>query len=64
MQALKGRGIQNELRPLIKRVRRARAMGRISQEDHDYINKRLEEVEARIIEMIELGPDGEELLEQ
>jgi hypothetical protein len=64
MQSVKGRGVQTELRPLIRRVRRAFAMARISKEDHDYINNRLEEVEARIITMTELGRDGEELLEQ
>jgi hypothetical protein len=63
MRALKERGHQRELAPLIRRVKRAYAMGRISSDDFDYLLKRLQEVEARIVSMSELNEDGEEVLE-
>lgn len=63
MRPLKERGLDRELKPLIRRVARAYAMERISTEDYNYINKRLREVEAKIISMPETDETGEEVLE-
>lgn len=63
MRALKERGHQRELMPLIRRVKRAYAMGRISKDDFTYLLTRLEQIEARIVSMVELDRDGEEVLE-
>jgi hypothetical protein len=63
MRALKERGLSRELAPLIKRVKRAYAMNRISKADCNYLLSRLEEVEARIVSMTEIDETGEEVLE-
>lgn len=60
MEPLKTRGIA-ELKTLRRRVRRQRAMGRINKADFDFIDGRLDEVEARIVSMQELDKDGEEV---
>lgn len=63
MRSVKERGHQRELLPLIRRVKRAYAMERIDHADFQYLLKRLEEVEARIVSMPERNEDGEEVLE-
>lgn len=50
-----------ELKPLMRRVRRAYSMGRIGQEDFTWLDKTLSQVEARIIAMDELDVDMEEV---
>jgi hypothetical protein len=59
VKALKERGLTNELQPLIRRVRRAYGMGRIGQEDFNWLDTTLSEVEARIIAMEELDTGWE-----
>lgn len=49
---IKQRGL-DELNALQNRVRRVYGLNRISREDFDYIDKRLIEVEERIVEMHE-----------
>lgn len=49
-----------ELRALLRRTHRQKALGRIGQDDCDYIVSRLLEVEARITSMRELNEQGEE----
>lgn len=63
MRTLKERGLLRELKPLQRRVARAYAMERISSDDYQYLSKRLKEVEARIISMVEFDESGEEVLE-
>lgn len=48
-----------ELAAIRKRVKRQLAMERIDRADHDYIISRLDEIEARIINMREEGHDGD-----
>ena len=48
---------RRELGALRKRVTRQLSLERISRADHDYIIHRLDEVDAKIVSMIE---DGEE----
>lgn len=59
MRTLKSRGLV-EVQMLRQRARRQYALGRISRPDFDYIDSRLDEVEARIIAMREINEDGEE----
>lgn len=59
MRPLKDAGLR-EVQSVINRAGRAYGMRRISQEDHDYIKTRLQEVEARIVSMQELNPDLKE----
>jgi hypothetical protein len=63
MRSVKERGMARELTPLMRRVKRAYAMERISRSDFDFIIQRLQQVEARIIEMVEYNEDGEEVVE-
>jgi uncharacterized protein YecE (DUF72 family) len=49
---LKANGLQ-EAGALKTRIRRQRALGRIGQDDHDYLIEHLEKIEARIVEMDE-----------
>lgn len=60
MRPLKTRGLY-ELAALRRRVRRQRAMGRINKNDFEYIDVRLDEVEARIVSMQEMDETGEEV---
>lgn len=60
MEPLKTRGLA-ELTALRKRVRRARAMGRIQRLDFEYLEERMDEIEARIVQMTELTREGEEV---
>jgi hypothetical protein len=46
---------------LLRRTRRALAMGRIYPADADYICDRLEEIKARIVNMTEKDAAGEEV---
>ena len=59
MRTLKSRGL-HEVSLLRQRVRRQFALRRISKADYDYLDERLDEVEARIIAMSELNENGEE----
>jgi len=59
MRTLKSRGLQ-EIQTLRQRVRRQFALRRISKADFDYIDVRLDEVEARIVSMREINEQGEE----
>lgn len=51
---LKERGLL-EVQSLRSRAARLLGLRRVSRDDYNYIDKRLEEVEARIIEMKEKG---------
>jgi len=59
MKSLKSRGVV-ELQRLRERARRQLAFQRISKADYDYIDQRLDEVEARIISMQETNEQGRE----
>lgn len=59
MRTLKSRGVV-EVQQIRSRARRQLAFQRISKADYDYIDTRLDEVEARIISMQELNEQGEE----
>jgi hypothetical protein len=59
MRTLKTRGLE-EVHALRKRNRRQFALRRISKADYEYIDIRLDEVEARIVGMRELNEHGEE----
>jgi hypothetical protein len=56
---LKSRGLM-ELSSLRRRVERQRALGRITGPDKVYLLYRIDEIEARIIEMHETNAEGEE----
>ena len=59
MRSLKDAGIA-EVNGLRRRTRRLLAMGRIMPSDADYIVARLDQIEARIVSMIELDEFGKE----
>jgi hypothetical protein len=59
MRPLKDAGLQ-EVQQLRRRVRRQHAMGRVGQADYEYIDTRLNEVEARIVSMQEFNEYGKE----
>lgn len=59
MRPLKDAGIQ-EVQQLRRRTRRQLAMGRINRPDFDFIDKRLDEIEARIVSMQETDEYGKE----
>lgn len=59
-EPLKTAGLR-ELARLRKRVRNQRAWGRIGRNDSDYIEERLNEVEARIINMTEQDKSGKDI---
>ena len=52
MKSMKEAGLE-EVQSTLRRNARAYGMGRISQEDHDYIKDHLQKVEARIVTMQE-----------
>jgi hypothetical protein len=52
MRSMKTRGLA-EVQAARKRAQRLAAMGRVSEENEEYIVSRLKEVEARIVEMRE-----------
>lgn len=52
MRSMKDAGLR-EVQSLINRSARTYGLGRITQDDHDYIKTRLQEVEARIVDMDE-----------
>lgn len=58
MRALKDAGLEEVIK-LKKRTLRLHAMSRIGRVDCDYIVARLDEVEARIVEMQEYGEEDE-----
>lgn len=60
MRPLKTSGLE-ELRRLRSRTRRQLALGRILKDDWEFIDVRLDEIEARIISMKETDEDGEEV---
>jgi alkylation response protein AidB-like acyl-CoA dehydrogenase len=57
---MKERGVL-EVRAALARMRRAHALGRVSSADLGYVEKRLLEVEAKIIAMREIDETGEEV---
>lgn len=59
MRTLKSAGIA-ELKALRSRARKVFGMERISRPDFEYIDRRLDEVEARIVSMREMNERGEE----
>ena len=59
MRAMKDAGLR-EVQSLINRSARTYGLGRITQDDHDYIKTRLQEVEARIVDMDEYGTSMKE----
>jgi hypothetical protein len=59
MRAMKDAGLR-EVQSLINRSARTYGLGRISQDDHDYIKTRLQEVESRIVNMNEHDPNMKE----
>ena len=52
MEPLKTRGLK-ELIAFRHRLRRQRAMGRIARVDFEYIDRRVNEIEARVVSMTE-----------
>lgn len=50
-----------ELASALSRIRRLRALGRVSGPDEQFIVEHLEAVQARIVSMSEAGEDGEEV---
>lgn len=56
---LKDAGLR-EVQALRRRTGRQLALGRILPEDAEYIERRLKEVEARIVSMMELDEYGKE----
>lgn len=59
MRSLKTAGLR-EVRALRQRTRRLVAMERVYPEDAEYINRRCEEIEARIVSMQETNEYGKE----
>lgn len=59
MRPLKDAGLA-EVQALRRRARRALAMSRIGKADFQYIDDRLDEVEARIVSMQEFNEYGKE----
>lgn len=59
MKTMKEAG-SDEVRRVKQRALRTRAMGRINEEDCEYIVKRCDEIESRIQQMYELDPRREE----
>jgi hypothetical protein len=52
-ERLKDKGLRDELRPFKKRVLRQAAAGNISKADTDWLVKRLNDIEARVMKMNE-----------
>jgi hypothetical protein len=59
MRPLKDAGLA-EVQALRRRTRRQHAMNRIGRADFEYIDSRLDEVEARIVSMQEFDEYGKE----
>lgn len=57
---MKVRGLQ-EVQAALARIRRLRALGRVSGADLEFVETRLLDVEARIISMSEVDETGEEV---
>jgi len=53
MRAMKDAGLR-EIQSIINRSARTYGLGRISQEDHDFIKAHLQEIESRIVSMKEI----------
>lgn len=60
MRPMKDAGLK-EVRSARGRVRKLWGMDRISRPDAEYIDKRLDEVEARIVSMVETDEYGKEV---
>lgn len=60
MRPLKSSGLE-EVQRLRSRSRRQLALGRILKDDWEYIDVRLDEIEARIVSMKETNENGEEV---
>jgi hypothetical protein len=50
-----------EIAEFRKRIARAHALGRIGKSDLEYLDQRAREIEARVVEMVELDESGEEV---
>jgi hypothetical protein len=61
MQSMKDAGLR-EIKAVRNRNRRLWAMERIQRPDFEYIDERLDEVEARIVSMVEINEFGKEVL--
>lgn len=62
MRPMKDAGLR-EVRSSRSRVRKLWSMERISRPDFEFIDKRLDEVEARIVSMVETDEYGKEVNE-
>jgi len=62
MQSMKFRGYR-DAEALVQRVRRLRALGRVSGPDEEYIATRAEEIMAKIVEMHEVDGNGDQIEE-
>jgi len=60
MRSMKEAGLK-EAQALRRRVGRLRAMERIGEDDHEYIDTRLKAIEARIVQMRETDEYGQEV---
>jgi hypothetical protein len=59
MKSMKAAGLP-EVRSLRRRIRRLLAMDRVTKPDFEFIDERLDEVEARIVAMREINELGKE----
>ena len=57
---LKTRGL-TELHDFQLRLYRQRSVGRINRTDYDFIQERIEQIQARIVGMSEVDSNGEEV---
>ena len=62
MRPMKDAGLK-EVRSARSRVRKLWGMERVSRPDFEYIDRRLDEVEARIVSMVETDEYGKEVHE-
>ena len=62
MRPMKDAGLR-EVRSARSRVRKLWGMERVSRPDFEFIDKRLDEVEARIVSMVETDEFGKEVSE-
>lgn len=62
MRPMKDAGLR-EVQQLRKRNRRLWSLGRIQRPDYEYIDKRMDEVEAKIVSMSETDEFGKEVHE-
>lgn len=60
MRPVKVNGAQ-EVSAFRKRIARAHALGRIGKPDYEYMDQRAQEIEARMVAMVEIDETGEEV---